>query len=61
MDWFSDSDEPDYTFERSDYSTLVGEKIKYGLINSEIMKNWQIDDENITMTDSESIEENEEH
>lgn len=61
LDWFSDSDEPDYTFERSDYATLVGGEIKYGPINSVIIKNGQIDSENVTMTDSESIEENGEH
>ena len=59
--WLSNSVEPDYTFYRNDYTTLEGGKIVYGPINCLIIKNSQIDDENVTIKDDESIALNGEH
>lgn len=59
--WLSDSEEPDYIFEQSDYSTLEGGTIVYGPVNSVTIKNSQIDDENVTQTDDDSIIEHGEH
>ena len=53
--WLSATEEPDYTFELNDYTTLNGGKITYGPINSLVVKYSDIDDENITIVDSESI------
>ena len=50
-----------YEFNLNDYSTLEGGTIQYGPINSVIIKNSQVDDENVTMQDGESILENGEH
>ena len=59
--WLSDSDEPDYVFNLSDYSNVEGGKIVCGPINCLIIKNSQIDDENVTIKDDESIATNGEH
>lgn len=61
LSWLSDSEEPDYTFQLSDYSTLEGGTIKCGPINSVTIKSSSVDDENVTQKDSESIEEFGEH
>ena len=61
LSWLSDSENPDYTFQLSDYSTLEGGTIEYGPVNSVTIKNSAVDDENITQQDSESIEEYGEH
>ena len=61
LGWISDSEEPDYVFERGDFATLEGGKIQYGPINTVVIKNSQIDDENVTQTDEESITQNGEH
>lgn len=61
LSWLSDSVNPDYTFQKSDYSTLEGGIIELGPINSVTIKNSQIDSENVTQTDSESILANGEH
>ena len=55
LSWIVDSNEPEYTFEKSDC------EITYGPINSVTIKNSQIDDENVTQTDDESITEYGEH
>ena len=55
LKWLSQSEEPDYEFETSDYAELDGGKIVCGPINTLIIKNSQIDDENVTITDDESI------
>lgn len=54
--WLSQSTEPDYTFEINDYSTLNGGKIKYGPVNSLVIKDSQIEGENVSIEDDESIE-----
>lgn len=59
--WLSNSDEPDYVFNLSDYSNVEGGKIVCGPINCLIIKNSQIDDENVTIKDDESIATNGEH
>ena len=59
--WLSNSVEPDYTFYRNDYTNLEGGKIVYGPINCLVIKNSQIDDENVTIKDDESIALNGEH
>lgn len=59
--WLSTSVNPDYTFELDDYTSLNGGKIVYGPINSLVIKNSQIDDENVSISDDESIEEYGEH
>ena len=59
--WLSQSNDPDYTFTKDDYSTLEGGQITYGPINSLIIKNSEIDDENVTIQDTASIEEFGEH
>lgn len=61
LSWLSDSEEPEYTFELSDYSSLEGGLIEFGPVNTVILKNSQIDSENVTMQDSESIQEYGEH
>lgn len=61
LSWLSDSVNPDYTFQKSDYSTLEGGIIELGPINSVTIKNSQVDSENVTQTDSESILANGEH
>ena len=59
--WLSQNSEPDYTFQKNDYSELIGGKIQYGPINNVVIKNSQIDDENVSKSDAESILENGEH
>ena len=59
--WLSDSNEPDYVFNLNDYSNVEGGKIVCGPINCLIIKNSQIDDENVTIKDEESIKLNGEH
>lgn len=64
--WLSDSEEPDYIFEYNDgekalYATVEGGQVVCGPINCLIIKNSQIDDENVTIRDEESIAENGEH
>lgn len=61
LEWISQSDEPDYIFEKNDYATLEGGEVIYGPINSVTIKNSQIDDENATKTDDDSILQNGEH
>lgn len=51
----------DYTFELSDYSSLEGGKVVYGPINSLIIRNSEIESENVSISDQESIEEYGEH
>lgn len=58
--WLSQNEEPDYIFEyndgeKSQYSTVEGGQIICGPINCLIIKNSQIDDENVTIKDEESI------
>lgn len=55
LKWLSQNEEADYIFELNDYATLEGGTIKYGPINCLIIKNSQIDDENVTIKDDESI------
>lgn len=59
--WLSQNEQPDYTFELDDYTSFNGGKIVYGPINSLVIKNSQIDDENVSISDDESIQENGEH
>lgn len=56
LSWVSDNDEPDYIFTKDDYSILEGGTIQYGPINSVTIKNSQIDDENVTEPNQESID-----
>ena len=56
--WLSQNTNPDYTFELDDYTNLNGGKVVYGPINSLVIKNSQIDDENVSISDSESIAQN---
>lgn len=46
--WLSDSEEPDYTFNLNDYSSVDGGQVICGPINCLIIKNSQIDSENVT-------------
>ena len=59
LGWLSNS--LNYTFTTDDYATLEGGKIVYGPINTLILKNSQIDDENVSRSDAESIAEYGEH
>lgn len=59
--WLSENAEPDYTFEMSDYVSVEGGQVICGPINCLIIKNSQIDDENVTIKDDESIKANGEH
>ena len=59
--WLSQNEEPDYIFYKSDYSSVEGGQVVCGPINCLIIKNSQIDDENVTIKDDESIETNGEH
>ena len=54
--WLSDSQEPDYVFETSDYATLKGGEIQYGPVNSLVIRDSQIEGENVSIDDPESIE-----
>ena len=53
--WLSTNEVPDYIFEKSDYSTLEGGIVKYGPVNSLTIKNSQVDDENVSVEDTESV------
>lgn len=55
------SNQIDYTFATSDYSTLEGSLEQYGPLNVIIIGNAQLDGENVTMTDTESVAQNGEH
>lgn len=59
--WLSQNENPDYIFTLDDYTNLNGGKIVYGPINSLVIKNSQIDDENVSISDEESIAQNGEH
>lgn len=59
--WLSTSDEPDYIFYKNDYSSVEGGQVVCGPINCLIIKNSQIDDENVSIKDDESISANGEH
>lgn len=59
--WLSQNEEPDYIFYKSDYSSVEGGEVMCGPINCLIIKNSQIDDENVTIKDEESIKLNGEH
>lgn len=53
--WLSQNEEPDYIFYKNDYINVDGGQVVCGPINCLIIKNSQIDDENITIKDEESI------
>ena len=55
------SDQIDYEFNTSDYSTLEGSLTQYGPLNTIIIANTQLDGENVVMTDEESVAEYGEH
>lgn len=55
--WLSQSVDPDYVFQTGDYTTLKGGIIKYGPVNTLVIKDSQIDGENVSISDSESITE----
>ena len=59
--WLSSNTTPDYTFNFGDYVNVEGGQIICGPINCLIIKNSQIDDENVTIKDDESIKQNGEH
>lgn len=59
--WLSDNEDIDYTFYKNDYVSVEGGQVVCGPINCLIIKNSQVDDENITIKDEESIQENGEH
>lgn len=51
----------DYTFYKSDYSTLNGGKISYGPVNSLVIRSASVESENVSESDSASITEYGEH
>ena len=55
------SDQIDYEFNPSDYSTLEGSLTKYGPVNVVIIANSQLNGENVVMTDAESVAQYGEH
>lgn len=55
------SDQIDYEFNTSDYSTLEGSLTQYGPLNVIIVANSQLNGENVVMTDQESVDEYGEH
>ena len=55
------SNQIDYEFNTSDYSTLEGSFTQYGPLNTIILGNSQMDGENVVMVDQESVEEYGEH
>lgn len=61
LKWLSNSQNPDYTFELSDYSSLEGGKSVYGPINGLIIKSSMVDSENVYIQDAESIQQYGEH
>lgn len=56
LSWLSDNEEPDYIFTKDDYSTLEGGTIQFGPINNVIIKNSQIDSENVSKSNQENID-----
>lgn len=61
LNWLNTSETPDYTFMKNDYVSVDGGEIVCGPINTLIIKSSQVDDENLTKQDLESIAENGEH
>lgn len=61
LNWLSKNETPDYTFMKSDYVSVEGGEIVCGPINTLIIKSSQVDDENLTKQDLESIATNGEH
>lgn len=59
--WLSNNEEPDYIFYKNDYVSVEGGQIVCGPINCLIIRNSQVDDENVTIKDDESIKINGEH
>lgn len=59
--WLSSSEEPDYIFYKNDYSNVDGGQVICGPINCLIIKNSQVDDENVTIKDDDDIALNGEH
>lgn len=59
--WLSNATTPDYTFYKNDYVSVDGGQVECGPINCLTIKNSQVDDENVTIKDDESIEANGEH
>ena len=57
--WLNDS--LDYTFQKSDYSTLDGGKIVYGPVNSLVIRSASVESENVSQNDPPSIAEYGEH
>ena len=57
--WLDDN--LDYTFQKSDYSTLDGGKIVYGPVNTLVIRSASVESENVSVSDSASIEEYGEH
>lgn len=53
--WLSTNEEADYEFTTSDYSELEGGLIQYGPVNSLVIKDSQIEGENVTKEDTDSI------
>lgn len=53
--WLSNNENPDYEFTTEDYSILEGGMVTYGPINTLVLKYSQIDGENATKQDQESI------
>lgn len=53
--WLSQNEEPDYIFYKKDYVSVDGGQVVCGPINCLIIKNSQIDSENVTIKDEESI------
>ncbi|MBE6139285.1 MAG: hypothetical protein E7174_02095 [Firmicutes bacterium] len=54
--WFDYESEPKYTFYPTDYSTLEGGKLGFGPVNNLVLKNSQINDENVSKSNDESID-----
>lgn len=53
--WLSQNEEPNYIFYKNDYVNVDGGQVVCGPINCLIIKNSQIDDENVVIKDEESI------
>lgn len=58
--WLSQSQTPDYVFDTGDYTDLEGGQVVYGPVNSLVIKNSQVEGENVSRDDEESIELNQE-
>lgn len=59
--WLSNNNNPDYIFQKRDYSTVNGGKVVYGPVNSLVIRSSSLESENVSISDSESIEEYGEH